>query len=603
MYESAIHFLVLRDQQRWDDEVAEWPTLFQRTDGALWLIAENSPVTPAANSSFGLQTQSGELQANAVDAGASELWERVWVDAETPVGTSVTIEFAVSGDKNTVPANLDWIKSPSLDVFLPAFIDNNSARFLWLKITLSSNNLTVSPALLQVQAATATPSYFDYLPRMYQRHDASRSLERWLALLRAEIGDWERDLNDLPRQLDARTVDETDVDLLSSWLALDLPARLSTEAKRHLLDDAPSLYRKRGTPIGIRLLAQRYLGMKIHILEAYRQRAIWQLGREGSQLGFDTGLAAGFPDGFIVPGFTYANRALSGLRGDYYEGMRFDILRHSRVDPNINFQWGTGSPDGIANFPSDNFTVRWSGQVRPRYNETYTFRTLSDDGVRLWVSGLLLIDNWTDHPPTTDAGQIKLEAGRWYPLILEYYENTWNAEITLNWSSASQRSEIIPQECLYPILDKSVDFAPEDSANCALIEVGNAVVGQSRPLTAEAFGEPLSDDYAHLFTVYVPASQVSTKAQRQALLDLIEAEKPAHSDYILCLVEPTMRVGIQSRLGIDSIVAGPPPPLMLDQSRLGLNSYVADPDPGKVKSRLGQIAHVGMNTIINKGVL
>ena len=82
-------------------------------------------------------------------------------------------------------------------------------------------------------------------------------------------------------------------------------------------------------------------------------------------------------------------------------------------------------------------------------------------------------------------------------------------------------------------------------------------MGESRPQAAEDFGAPLSDDYAHLFTVMVHAAQVPLAAQRQALRDLIEAEKPAHTDFQLCLIEPRMRVGVQARVGIDSIVAGP----------------------------------------------
>ena len=599
MDEAIIRYLVLRDQQNWDVSIPSGLT--QRKDGALTLLPLSN-TSSSDNTIASIQINTVELPVGAADAGAGERWERIWLEAETPLGTAITLEFAVSHDKTTQPTDPEWLTPASLNVFLPALINNSNARFLWLRISLSSSESTATPALLQVQATTAAPSYLDYLPRLYRRQDTANAfLQRWLALLRSEMGDWEQDLEEFPRQLDARTVDKADIPALASWLALDLPAKLFAPDQRQLLDGAPALYRWRGTPIGIRLLALRCLGVKIHILEAFRQRAIWQLD-QGAGLGIDTGLAAGFPDGLIVPGFTYADPAFSGLRGDYYEGTNFEIFRHSRVDPRIEFLWAGGSP-GLENFPSNIFSVRWTGQVRPRYDETYTFRTLSDDGVRLWVNGRLLIDNWTDHPSTTDAGQIKLEAGRWYPLILEFYEKGGDATITLSWSSASQRSEIIPQECLYSVLDDSAEFAPEYATGCTLIEVGNAVVGQARPQTTEAFGEPLSDDYAHLFTVFVPASQVPTTAQRQALRELIESEKPAHTDYSLCLIEPRMRVGVQSRLGIDSIVGGPPTPWVLDQVRLGLDSYVAEPEPGKIKMRVGQTAHVGMNTIINKGVL
>jgi hypothetical protein len=70
----------------------------------------------------------------------------------------------------------------------------------------------------------------------------------------------------------------------------------------------------------------------------------------------------------------------------------------------------------------------------------------------------------------------------------------------------------------------------------------------------------------------VPAAQVPLAAQRQALRDLIEAEKPAHTDFQLCLVEPRMRVGVQARVGIDSIVAGPVPAMRLGTGEPGGDS-------------------------------
>jgi hypothetical protein len=64
----------------------------------------------------------------------------------------------------------------------------------------------------------------------------------------------------------------------------------------------------------------------------------------------------------------------------------------------VDFNWGTGSPD--PSIAADNFSARWTGQVQPVSTQAYTFYTVSDDGVRLWVNNQLVIDNWTDHAPT-----------------------------------------------------------------------------------------------------------------------------------------------------------------------------------------------------------
>jgi hypothetical protein len=95
-----------------------------------------------------------------------------------------------------------------------------------------------------------------------------------------------------------------------------------------------------------------------------------------------------------------------------------------------------------------------------RYSETYTFYTTSDDGVRLWVNGQKLVDNWTNHGPTENSGTIALAAGQKYSIVLEYYENTGGAQIQLAWSSASQVKQIVPQGWLYPQFLTQINFMP-----------------------------------------------------------------------------------------------------------------------------------------------
>jgi hypothetical protein len=121
----------------------------------------------------------------------------------------------------------------------------------------------------------------------------------------------------------------------------------------------------------------------------------------------------------------------------------------TRTDSTINYNWGNYSPPGIG---PDTFSARWTGQVKPGYSETYTFYTTSDDGIRLWVNGQLVINNWTDHPPTENSGQIALTAGQKYDIKMEYYENGGGAVAKLWWSSPSLAKQIVPQTRLYPAL-------------------------------------------------------------------------------------------------------------------------------------------------------
>ena len=138
-----------------------------------------------------------------------------------------------------------------------------------------------------------------------------------------------------------------------------------------------------------------------------------------------------------------------GIRGEYYKGMNFESHVLTRTDQRIDFNWGDpGSPDALVG--DDNFSVRWSGELEAPFTETYTFYTNSDDGVRLWVDGQQLVDNWTDHSATEDYATIDLVAGNVYTIVMEYYDNTGGATAELRWSSASIPKQLIPQAALSP---------------------------------------------------------------------------------------------------------------------------------------------------------
>jgi len=135
-----------------------------------------------------------------------------------------------------------------------------------------------------------------------------------------------------------------------------------------------------------------------------------------------------------------------GVRANYFKGMDLRNLVLTRIDPQINFNWGGGEPDPAVGV--DQFSVRWTGEVEAAFTETYTFYTNSDDGIRLWVDGQQLVNNWTDHGATENRGKIDLVAGNTYSVVMEFYENGGSAVAELRWSSPSTPKQLIPQAAL-----------------------------------------------------------------------------------------------------------------------------------------------------------
>ena len=114
-------------------------------------------------------------------------------------------------------------------------------------------------------------------------------------------------------------------------------------------------------------------------------------------------------------------------------------FRVNNVD--INFNWGTGSPD--ARIPPDNFSVRWS-RLYTFAPGSYTFRATSDDGVRVWVGDTLAIDAWYPHSAQTYTSTLYLNGT--YPLRVEYFEQGGQALVNVTFSAGSQPPPPPPAE-------------------------------------------------------------------------------------------------------------------------------------------------------------
>jgi len=140
----------------------------------------------------------------------------------------------------------------------------------------------------------------------------------------------------------------------------------------------------------------------------------------------------------------------TGLLGTYFHSENLTGVQLTRVDPTINFNWAWQTAPA-AGMPSTQWSVRWTGQVEAEYSQTYTFSTVSDDGIKLIVNGQTLINDWTDHSARTDSGSISLVAGQKYSIEVDYYQDLGNATAQLFWSSPSTAKQIVPESQLYPV--------------------------------------------------------------------------------------------------------------------------------------------------------
>lgn len=125
-----------------------------------------------------------------------------------------------------------------------------------------------------------------------------------------------------------------------------------------------------------------------------------------------------------------------------------------------------------------------------------------------------------------------------------------------------------------------------------------AVLAGSHLLEEEDVGEPLFTNSAYQFSVTLPRSQVSAPATLAAVRELIEREKPAHTNYQICLVEPGIRVGYQALLGVDTLLGGGPAPASRLGEPNGRGLVLAGEPAGSIgSSRVGVSVRLGEGSV------
>lgn len=104
-----------------------------------------------------------------------------------------------------------------------------------------------------------------------------------------------------------------------------------------------------------------------------------------------------------------------------------------RNDPAINFNWGFGSP--AVGVQADAFSVRWSRTLNLNPGR-YRFTTVTDDGVRLTVNGVRVLDKWQVQAATAYTVDIDIPGGN-TSVVMDYFEAAGLAEARLGWTQLS----------------------------------------------------------------------------------------------------------------------------------------------------------------------
>ena len=147
-----------------------------------------------------------------------------------------------------------------------------------------------------------------------------------------------------------------------------------------------------------------------------------------------------------------------GLTAEFFNNMTLSgapVL--TRVDSVIGADWHDQPPAPGVN--AEKWSARWTGTITAPSTGAYTFSLTSDDGSRLFVSGVQIIDNWREQGLTTEVGKVTLTAGQAVPIEVDFYQSAGGDSLSLGWEAPRQTSLLAEAVALARASDVAVVFA------------------------------------------------------------------------------------------------------------------------------------------------
>lgn len=187
------------------------------------------------------------------------LWHKFVLERKIPNNTSIEFSYYTSDNIDDDPSDTTWVTVPPDPK--DALINTPGGQYLWFKLTLfSQEDKSTTPTVSSLRAYFPRLSYLRYLPAVYQADLTSKQfLERFLSLFETFLSDTEDKIFSFSKYIDARTTPDNFLPWLASWVGLGVDQRWSNKDIRRFIEEAPDLYKKRGTRDGLEKILLTYL--------------------------------------------------------------------------------------------------------------------------------------------------------------------------------------------------------------------------------------------------------------------------------------------------------------------------------------------------------
>jgi hypothetical protein len=258
------------------------------------------------------------------------------------------------------------------------------------------------------------------------------------------------------------------------------------------------------------------------------------------------------------------SRTARGVRGEYFADANFQDLRTNRIDSTVHFVW-SGSAPPVEGLPANNFSVRWTGELEPKYSEPYIFHYDAADA-QLWVNDQLLphvpLIRQARDPKSSAPVPLLLKAETRYAFKFELRQTAGAGLMRLAWSSPSQGIEILPTKRLFCAVEAR--SRPGARANVTnqwvmgrgiMLRDGSFVTGKVGSVTDAGVKFTYRGEKEHVLPLHQVARAVFRVSPRNAILsnvDLAAGILLDNGDFI----EGALRIENGRNVKVSSVLLG-----------------------------------------------
>lgn len=243
-------------------------------------------------------------------------------------------------------------------------------------------------------------------------------------------------------------------------------------------------------------------------------------------------------------GQTRLKYTLNGLKAEYYSESGFSGNQLNRVDEQVLV--GARPILPAPGFNDQDFSVRWSGQLVPRYSDRYQLELQARGEAKLWVDGQLLAETVRSTEIETITAMFQARAGRRVDIQIEYSSKDGNPQAALYWASLRQQRELVPQTHLYPLALPTLAVTATETS--LFLEWGAVAGAEGYELEVDGAIYPIGVETKYRFPGLKPGSAHTYRIRANAG-DIIGEWTPVGTHWTL----PDVPANIRSEAGYESI--------------------------------------------------